>query len=215
MNLTKVFSFMVPMERKFFPTFIQAANNLVDTSELLIKLIREPDIERRSEYVEAIKVAEHKGDAITKSLLEELSATFITPFDREDIHVLISNIDSIVDLIHTTSKRIHLYKLDRFPNEFVEVADCIHYATKEIQHVLLNVKTASDFLQFQDSYIRISQFETSADDLYQQFIMELFDKEENAILLIKKKDILTSLEKAMDKCEDVAVIFSAIMIKLS
>lgn len=215
MNLTKVFSFMVPMERKFFPTFIQAANNLVDTSELLIKLIREPDIDRRSEYVEAIKVAEHKGDAITKSLMEELSATFITPFDREDIHVLISNIDSIVDLIHTTSKRIHLYKLDRFPNEFVEVADCIHNASKEIQHVLLNVKTASDFLQFQDSYTRISQFETSADDLYQQFIMELFDKEENAILLIKKKDILTSLEKAMDKCEDVAVIFSAIMIKLS
>jgi predicted phosphate transport protein (TIGR00153 family) len=194
--------------------FIQAADNLVDTSELLIKLIRESDIARRNEYAEAIKVAEHKGDDITKKLIEELNGTFITPFDREDIHELISNIDTVVDLIHTTAKRIQLYKLDRFPHEFVEIADCIHTANKEIQHVLHNVKAASDFLHFQESYFRISQLETVSDDLYQQFNMELFDKEENAIMLIKKRDILITLEKAIDKCEDVARTFSTIMIKL-
>lgn len=209
-----LFNFMVPKDRKFFPMFTSAADNMVETSELLIKLIRESNVELRREYINAIKIAEHKGDNITKSLLEELNGTFITPFDREDIHDLISNLDSVVDLIHTTSKRIHLYKLPQFPHEFVKVADCIHAATKEIQLVLQNTKSASDFLHHQDSYKRISQLETEADDLYQQFIMELFDREENAILLIKKRDILASMEKAIDKCEDVARIFASIMIKL-
>jgi uncharacterized protein len=214
MNLKMLFNFMVPKDRRFFPMFTLAADNMVDTSELLIKLIREVDIEKRTEYVISIRDAEHKGDEITKSLLQELNGTFITPFDREDIHELISNMDSVVDLIHTISKRIHLYKLPQFPHEFVKVADCIHDACKEIQHVLHNTRAASDFLKYQASYIKISQLESVADDLYQQFIMELFDKEENAIQLIKKRDILVSLEKAIDKCEDVGSIFSAIMVKL-
>jgi hypothetical protein len=205
---------MVPKDRRFFPLFIQAADNLVDTSELLIKLIRESDIENRVAYINAIRDAEHKGDDITRSLLNELNGTFITPFDREDIHDLISTIDSVVDLIHTTSKRINLYKLPNFPKEFVMVADCIHSANKEILFVLRGSKASSDFVHFKDSYKKISQLETEADELYQQFIRELFDKEENAILLIKKRDILITLEKAMDKCEDVAGVFSTIMIKM-
>jgi uncharacterized protein Yka (UPF0111/DUF47 family) len=213
MNLKMLFSFMVPKDRRFFPLFVQAADNLVDTSELLIKLIREPDIEKRIEYDNAIKLAEHKGDDITKSLLAELNGTFITPFDREDIHELITNIDSIVDLIHTTSTRISRYKLPLFPQEFIKVADCIHTANKEIQFVLRSIKSANDFIRFRDSFDKIIQLEATADDLYQQFIMDLFDKEENAIMLIKKRDILISLEKAMDKCEDVSRIFSSLMVK--
>jgi uncharacterized protein Yka (UPF0111/DUF47 family) len=214
MDVKRIFSFMVPKDHRFFPLFVQAADNLVVTSELLIKLIRETDIEKRLQYINAIKDAEHKGDNITRILLKELNSTFITPFDRQDIHNLISTIDSVVDLIHTTSKRIHLYKLSLFPKEFVMVADCIHSASKEILFVLSNSRTSSDFLRFKDSYSKISHLEAEVDDLYQQFIMELFDKEENAILLIKKRDILTTLEKAIDKCEDVAVIFSTIMVKL-
>jgi uncharacterized protein len=214
MIIKKLFRFMVPKDRRFFPLFVQAADNLVDTSELLIKLIRETDIEKRNEYVAAIKATEHKGDDITKSLLNELNGTYITPFDREDIHEMISNIDNIVDLVYSTSKRILLYKLPRFPQEFVNVADCIHSACKEIQYVLRGVKTVSDFAHFQNSSIKISQLESSADDLYQQFLMELFDREDNAIMLIKTRDIMISLEKTMDKCEDVAGIFSALIIKV-
>ncbi len=214
MDIKKLFSFMVPKDRKFFPLFLQSADNLVDTSEILIKLIRETNFEKRKEYVDTIKLAEHKGDEITRKLLNELNGTFITPFDREDIHELISNIDNVVDQIHTTSSRIFLYKLPQFPEEFVKVADCIHAANKEIQFVLRNVKSASDFHRYQENYARISQLESTADDLNQKFLMELFDTEKNAIKLIQERDILISLEKAMDKCEDVAENFAAIMIKV-
>jgi predicted phosphate transport protein (TIGR00153 family) len=214
MKLDRIFGFLVPKDRKFFPLFIKAADNLVLTSELLIKLIREGDLEKRNDYIKQIKEAEHQGDLLTKELLDELNGTFITPFDREDIHELISTMDSVVDYIHTTSKRIHFYKLPNFPEEFVQIADCIHSANKEIQLVLRSVKHASDFVKHQDSCIRISALESQVDDIYQQYLSVLFEKETNAINLIKKRDILASLEKAIDKCDDVANVFSSIMVKL-
>jgi uncharacterized protein len=214
MKLDKIFSFLVPKDRKFFPLFNKAADNLVTTSELLIKLIRENDLEKRLDYIKAIKDAEHEGDILTKTLLDELNGTFITPFDREDIHELISTMDSVVDYIHTTSKRIHFYKLPHFPDEFVQIADCIHSANKEIQLVLRSVKNAGDFSNFQESCMKISTLESTVDDIYQQYLSELFENETNAIDLIKKRDILASLEKAIDKCDDVANVFSTIMVKL-
>ncbi|NVO18343.1 MAG: DUF47 domain-containing protein [Bacteroidetes bacterium] len=214
MKLDKIFSFLVPKDRKFFPMFNKAADNLVTTSELLIKLIRENDLEKRLDYIKEIKDAEHDGDVMTKEMLDELNGTFITPFDREDIHELISTMDSVVDYIHTTSKRIHFYKLPHFPDEFVQIADCIHSANKEIQLVLRSVKHAGDFNKFQESCIKISNLESKVDDIYQQFLSELFENETNAIDLIKKRDILASLEKAIDKCDDVANVFSTIIVKM-
>ena len=215
MKLDQFFGFLVPKDRKFFPMFNEAAENLVQTSELLIKLIREGDLEKRLVYIAAIKEAEHVGDDITKKLLNELNGTFITPFDREDIHELITTIDSVVDYIHTASKRIHFYKLPHFPDEFVQIADRIHSANKEILFVFRNVKNATDFSKYIESCIRISKYESEVDDIYQQYLANLFETESNAINLIKKRDILASLEKAIDRCDDVANVFSTIMVKLS
>src|SRR5665647_2553971 len=135
MNLDKIFGFLVPKDRKFFPLFNEAADNMVVASELLIKLMGENDLVQREVYIKLIKEAEHKGDDITHKLLIELNGTFITPFDREDIHQLISTMDDVVDYIHTASMRVHFYKLPAFPQEFVTIADCIHSANKEIQFV--------------------------------------------------------------------------------
>ncbi len=215
MNLDKIFGFLLPKDHKFFPLFNQAADNLVLASDLLIKLIRENDIEKREEYIHLIKDVEHKGDDITRKLLDELNGTFITPFDREDIHQLISTMDDVIDYIHTTSTRIHFYKLPSFPDEFVVIADCIHSANKEIQFVLRGVKSVSDFIKYKDSCAKIDSYESEVDYLYQQFLSNLFEIETNAINLIKKRDILASLEKAIDKCDDVANVFSSIIVKVS
>ena len=215
MNLDKIFGFLVPKDRKFFPLFNEAADNLVLASELLIKLLRENDFAKRDGYIKLIKEAEHKGDVITHNLLVELNGTFITPFDREDMHQLISVMDDVVDYIHTASTRVHFYKLPTFPEEFVKIADYIHDANKEIQFVLRSVKNASDFLKFSESCAKISTYESEVDDLYQKFLSELFEVETNAINLIKKRDILASLEKAIDKCDDVANVFSSIIVKIS
>jgi uncharacterized protein len=215
MNLDKIFGFLVPKDRKFFPLFNEAADNMVVASALLIKLMGENDLVQREVYIKLIKEAEHKGDDITHKLLVELNGTFITPFDREDIHQLISTMDDVVDYIHTASTRVHFYKLPTFPAEFVKIADYIHVANLEIQMVLRSVKNASDFLKFTDSCSKISDFESEVDYLYQEYLSNLFELETNAINLIKKRDILASLEKAIDKCDDVANVFSSIIVKIS
>lgn len=215
MKLDRIFSFLVPKDRKFFPLFIEAAENLVLTSELLVKLIRENDLQKREEYINLIKKAEKNGDNITHALMDELNSTFITPFDREDIHELASTLDSVVDFIHSTSKRIYFYKLRSFPNEFVTIADLIHDANKEILTVMRGMKDTAGLIKHKDSCIRISEIESEVDDIYQAYLADLFENETNAIDLIKKRDILASLEKAIDKCDDVGNVFSAIMIKMS
>lgn len=214
MKLDKIFSFLVPKDRKFFPLFNDAADNLVLASELLIKLVRERDLTQRLEYMKQIKDVEHIGDDITRSLLFELNGTFITPFDREDIHELISNMDDVVDYIHAASKRIHFYKVSNFPEEFVQIADRIHSANKEIQNVLRSVRSVNDFKNHASSCEKISEYESEVDDIYQEYLSELFDTEINAIDLIKKRDILTTLEKAIDKCDDVGNIFSSLIVKM-
>lgn len=214
MRLDKVFSFLVPKDHTFFPMFNQAADNLVLASELLIKLIRESDLEKRKEYSKAIKDAEHKGDDLTRAMLNELNGTFITPFDREDIHELVNTMDGVVDYINATSKRIHFYKLATFPEEFVQIADLIHSANKEIQRVLRSVKNANDFKHFVDACENISEMESQVDDIYQEYMASLFELEFNAIDLIKKRDILTALEKAIDKCDDVGNVFSTLIVKM-
>lgn len=215
MKLDRIFSFLVPKDRKFFPLFIEAAENLVLTSELLVKLIRENDLQKREEYINLIKKAEKNGDNITHALMDELNSTFITPFDREDIHELASTLDSVVDYIHSTSKRIYFYKLRSFPNEFVTIADLIHDANKEVLTVMRGMKDTASLIKHKDSCIRISEIESEVDDIYQAYLADLFENETNAIDLIKKRDILASLEKAIDKCDDVGNVFSAIMIKMS
>jgi uncharacterized protein len=215
MNLDKIFGFLVPKDRKFFPLFNQAADNMVVASELLIKLMGENNLIQREVYIKLIKEAEHKGDDITHALLVELNGTFITPFDREDIHQLISTMDDVVDYIHTASTRVHFYKLPIFPEEFVKIADYIHAANKEIQMVFRSVNSASDFLKFSSSCGVISEYESEVDYLYQEYLSNLFELETNAIDLIKKRDILASLEKAIDKCDDVANVFSSIIVKIS
>jgi uncharacterized protein Yka (UPF0111/DUF47 family) len=214
MKLDRIFSFLVPKDRKFFPLFNEVADNLVVASELFINLLGEADSGKRMEYIKAISDAEHVGDDLTRKLMNDLNATFITPFEREDIHVLVDKMDSIVDLLHGASKRIHMYNLSVFPKEFMQIAVIIHAAVLEIQLVLRNVKNVNDFKLYHNSCIKISNMESEVDDIYQSFLANLFENEMNAIELIKKRDILAALEKAIDRCDDVANVFSTLIVKM-
>lgn len=214
MELDRIFSFLVPKDRKFFPLFNEVADNIVVASELFIKLLGEADLSKRMEYIKAIQEAEHVGDDLTRTLMNELNKTFITPFEREDIHVLVDRMDSIVDLLHGASKRIQMYNLSEFPKEFMQIAVIIHSAVLEIQLILQNVKNVNDFKLYINSCIKISEMETEVDDIYQSFLANLFENEINAIELIKKRDILAALEKAIDRCDDVAKVFSTLIVKM-
>ncbi len=205
MKLDKIFSYLAPKEGKFYPLFKDASANLIIGAELLVEFMNEPDPVKRESLGHKIKETELVGDQIAKNLYKALSGTFITPFDREDIF----------DLIHGASKETHLYKLREIPSEFREMADVIRKASIEINTAFNGLRDVLNLSKYKDNCHRIGELEELADDINHRYLAKLFQEEKDAIELIKKKDILTALEKAVDRCDDVSDILSSVIIKIA
>lgn len=213
MKLDRIFQVLVPKDKKFYPLFCQASANLVECTRAFKDLLLATDDNSRNDLVKKVKKLEKAGDKITVSIFDELNSTFITPFDREDIHKLTNRIDTVVDLINTSARRIQLYKLYEIPDVFHKMADLLIAAADEINTVTLGLNDVHHIQQFKENCIRIGELENESDVLNYSFLSEIFDNETNAISLIKKRDILNSLEKAMDRCEDVSDVFLTIIVK--
>lgn len=215
MKLDKIFSYLAPKEGKFYPLFKDASANLIIGAELLVDFMNEPSPEKREALSNKIKETELVGDQIARNLYKALSGTFITPFDREDIFELIHATDSVLDLIHGASKETHLYKLQEIPSEFREMADVIRRASIEINTAFNGLRDVLNLSKYKDNCHRIGELEEHADDINHRYLAKLFQEEKDAIELIKKKDILAALEKAVDRCDDVADILSSVIIKIA
>ncbi|MDX9773575.1 MAG: DUF47 family protein [Bacteroidales bacterium] len=215
MKLDKIFSFLAPKEGKFYPLFKAASANLIIGAELLVEFMSEPSEEKREVLGQKIKEAELVGDQIAKNLYKALSSTFITPFDREDIFDLIHATDSVLDLMHGAAKQTHLYKLMEIPPEFLEMADTIYRASIEINTAFNGLRDVLNLSKYKDNCHKIGELEEHADDINHRYLAKLFQEETDAIELIKKKDILAALEKAVDRCDDVSDILSSVIIKIA
>ncbi len=213
MKLDQVFQLLVPKDKKFYPLFCQASSNLVECTLAFRELLDATNDDLRNELVAKVKKLEKTGDKITSTIFDDLNSTFITPFDREDIHKLTNRIDTVVDLINTSAKRITLYKLYEIPPVFIQMSELLIEAAKEIDTVTVGLNDIHKIQQYKQNCIRISELENESDVLNYSFLSEIFDQETNAISLIKKRDILNSLEKAMDRCEDVSDVFQTIIVK--
>ena len=215
MKLDKVFSFLAPREGKFYPLFKDASANLIVGAELLVEFMKEPSPGKRELLGKKIKEAELVGDQIAKNLYKVLSGTFITPFDREDIFELIHATDSVLDLTHSAAKQAHLYKIREIPAEFLEMAEVIRDASIEINTAFNGLRDVLNLSKYKDNCRKIGELEEHADDINHRYLAKLFQEESDAIELIKKKDVLAALEKAVDRCDDVADILSSVIIKIA
>ncbi|MGE5383215.1 MAG: DUF47 domain-containing protein [Omnitrophica WOR_2 bacterium] len=213
MKLDKFFQLLVPKDKKFYPLFCQASANLVEATLTFKELLLMNDEEKRNELVKRVKKLEKAGDKITSNIFDELNSTFITPFDREDIHKLTSRIDTVVDLINTSARRIQMYKLVEIPPVFLQMTELLVKAAEEINKVTIGLNDIHKFHIYKENCVLIGELENESDTLNFSFLSEIFDSESNAISLIKKRDILNSLEKAMDRCEDVSDVFQTIIVK--
>lgn len=208
-----ILNFLVPKEKKFFPLFDKSADNLVQSSELLKKLMSTNDQYEKETLIVQIKEHETTGDNITHQIYEELNKTFITPFDRDDIHGLTSAIDDVVDLIDSASQKIKLYKPRSYMDEFLTISGLILDASKEIKVAVAELKNIKNPDKCNCACIRINEIENKADIIYHYALSQLFEKETDAIELTKKKEILESLERATDRAEDVSDVIRTILIK--
>ena len=215
MNLNTIIGIFIPKNDKFFNLFELAVDNLIKISAELKNLMREKDVEKRSELVKIIHEMENQGDEITHDIMVQLSSNFITPFDREDIHSLASAIDDVADFIDATAKRIELYQIVEITEPMRQLTDMVEKSVSEVSVAIRGMRNMKNVLRVKEALVRINSIENQADMILNYAIAELFKTEKDAINLIKVREILEHLETATDRCEDVADVIESIIIKNS
>jgi predicted phosphate transport protein (TIGR00153 family) len=215
MSLNPIFQYFVPKDRKFYPLFEQAAANMLNVSNVLIELMLAPTPEKRATIVRQIEKLEHVGDEITHTIFHEVGTTFITPFDREDIQRLASVLDDVIDYIHGSAKRIELYKMDPIHPSMIKLAELIQQSATELNVAINSLRSMKNMVKVREALVRVNSLENHADDIFDNAVARLFEEEKNAIEIIKIKEILSALETATDKCEDVANVIESVIVKHS
>ncbi|HLP05656.1 MAG TPA: DUF47 family protein [Paludibacter sp.] len=203
-----------PKEPKFFPILKEMADIILVASDLIIECVQNADHESAIEYYKKIKEQEKKGDVLSAKIFDKLNSTFITPFDREDIHHLADRLDDVTDYINSCAKRIVLYNPKQMPKAAVdlarlikEAAECICKAVDELDVMKKNSKKIKEYCK------NLQIIENKADDIYENFIIDLFENEKDAIEVIKLKEIMSELEKATDGAEYVGKVIKTIIVK--
>ncbi len=196
-------------DEKFFRIFNQMTVYLLEGAEILKKMITEPAGELQPLAVR-IKELEHLGDDLTHTVIGELNKTFITPIDREDIHDLSMALDDVLDLIDATAGRIVLFQIRVPVAELPAMASVLLSQVKEISAA---VSRLHDNDHVVERCVEINRLENDADRLFQLAIGRLFEEVKDPIDVIKRKEIIESLERATDKAEDVSNVLESIVVK--
>lgn len=210
------FSRFTPKEPKFFPMLNELADVVYEASLLVIEATKTKSNDEAVEHFKKVKEQERRGDRIQNQIFFELNETFITPFDREDIQNLASTMDDVTDYLNSCAKRIMLYNPKQIPQSATLLAETV----KKSADVMRKATNELHLLKKEGSRIskycnQLAELEHEADDVYEHFLIDLFENEKDAIEIIKLKEILHELEKATDAAESVGKAIKTIIVKNS
>jgi len=199
----------LPREEDFYDLFVEVAQKATEATKLLrALLVGKPEL--ATYHVDAIRKIENECDSLTHEVVRRLDRTFITPIDREDIHLLATDLDDVVDRIDATARRAKIFRVGPSP----EGVDALCAVVEEItQEVLLAVTALRDGNDVMAHCIRAKRLEEEGDAVYHDMLGKLFDTEKDPIRLIKWKEIFDMLEEALDESEDVANDIESIVLK--
>jgi predicted phosphate transport protein (TIGR00153 family) len=199
---------LLPKEEKFYEMFIEAATNIHKAANHLKSMLETgSDFER---YAREIKEMEHIGDKLTHEIIIKLNKTFITPFDREDIHYLSKTLDDVIDHINAAANLILILRITQYGQEAIRLAQIIVEATDEI---LKGIQLLNQIDKIYPHCIEINRLENEGDTVFNQGLVKLFENGSDPVTIIKLKDFYQNLELATDRCEDVANVLEAIVVK--
>lgn len=215
MKLDSILQLFVVKEKKFFPLFNESSANILKASELLLEQTRETDPDNRRMLAHRIKECETAGDNITHKIIDELLDAYVTPFDRDDIHELAESMDTFLDTIRDSSKRISIYQPKEPSRKLIEIAEYIVKAA----HILADITSAFDTIRKDAKAIdelcnQIKDIEHTVDDVYEAYMSNLFAMEQDAIELVKKKNIAQALEDTTDVAKSVSNVVRSIVVKV-
>ncbi|MEZ5105094.1 MAG: DUF47 family protein [Draconibacterium sp.] len=213
MNLSYLLKYFTPKEKKFYGMFNQAAIHCIEVSDELNKLFNSGSVDEQKAIRLKIKAIEKKADDVATEVFDALNHTFITPFDREDIHELAMTLDDVVDLIYSLSGKVEFYHLNSFSIYMKNMVAEIHKGCEQIQTAVNGLENFKNTDKTLKACKELNKLETRVDEFFHLGISSLFENEKDAIELIKQKDILTNIEKIANKIEDVSDVVKTILVK--
>jgi uncharacterized protein Yka (UPF0111/DUF47 family) len=200
---------LTPQNREFFTLLAASSTNAVDIARLLTQLLDGfPDT--GVELIKRIKDVEHKGDGLTRSVVDLLNRTFVTPFDRDDIYRLANALDDICDHVDEAADDLALLGVKVVPPAAKAQADVILRAAIELADA---VALMDGFKDSSKQLIALRELEVEGDRLVRDAVAGLFRSGQDAISIIRWKDIYERLEAAVDSCEKAADVLEAILVK--
>lgn len=201
----------LPKEFNFFDLFEKQVKYAVEAADYFKELVSKESIDEKS--LENMHRLEHDGDEVTHEIFERLNKTFITPFDREDIHALAKELDDIVDMLYTIVNRLRVYNAKGGNKNLIEFASVIDESVHAVECAIKGLRDMKHMRSVTDSCVEVNRLENVGDSMRDAMLAELFETEKDPINLIKWKEIYQDAETVLDICEDVAHIVQNILVK--
>lgn len=216
MKIDNFLQLFVVKEKKFFPLFIQSAENIDKAADLILQQAKSDDPDERRMLAHRIKERETEGDTITKKIVDELLAAYVTPFDRDDIHELAESMDTFLDTIRDASKQIAMYQPKEPSRKLIEIAEYI----KKDADIFVEITGKFDNMrkeakEVDDLCNKIKEIEHIVDDVFESYMSNLFEFEKDAIELTKKKNIAQAFEDTSDRAKSTSNVIRSIAVKMS
>lgn len=199
---------LIPREEAFFDLFEALASKVQEGADDLLDLLKNySDVDRKAGRILDI---EHEGDELTHDVMRRLNTTFITPFDREDIHELASSLDDVLDHIEAAAEYLQLHRIKEPLPQMVSLANTLATAAKITVEAFPGLR---EMKRLESYWVEINRLENEGDRFYRRTIAELFSGDFNAMDVLKFEDIIEEIEQAIDRLEDVANTIEGIVLK--
>lgn len=202
---------LAPKDNIYFTLLSKCASNLLHGSQLLAQLVA-ADRPARVNLAKELHDVEHLADDATHELVKKVNASFVTPLDRDDLLYLASSIDDCMDYMDEAGDLIVLYKIDQLAPEIIQLVSILERCSELTVQAMPKVKTMGNLREY---WVEINRLENEADKVYRSGIADLFERETDAKNVIKQKDVILTLEAAVDAFETLANTVEAIAVKES
>ncbi len=214
MNIDRVVKWFMPKEERFHALLERASQNLLLAAGVFSEIAHATTLEDRRVKGVQLKALEREGDQITRQIFEALNSTFITPFDREDIRSLGSDLDDILDHLESVAKYLVLFELAEAPPALRRFAEILADMAGEIDTIRALIWDMGNINKIQEAMVRVSELENQGDSLYFTVISDLFKKGcTESIEILKWKEVYDGLEEACDRCKDFTHVVGNVTIK--
>ena len=203
---------LTPQDNSFYDLFAKSASFLVDGARELTTILGVEPSEREA-VAARMREIEHQADEATHEIIRKVNSSFITPFDREDIHGLAANLDDCMDLMDAAVDLIVLYRIGELPPGVAHQVEVLTRMSELTAEAMPKLRSMKDLTEY---WIEINRLENQADQIYRRLLAELFNGQPtDAITIMKHKEVIEELEAAADAFEQVAHKVESIAVKES